>query len=331
MLFTLISAFGPVRNDGQCGALVGSAACSAGNCCSTFGWCGSTEAHCKSSCSYQCDGLTPPNATQTSAEVGVRGDGQCGYYFNGATCPPGNCCSIYGFCGNTDLHCQWSSCASQCRDPTSSECPLVIELAKGLHMDILHPEKFAKVRANCCTASDVGLGTVCTNGKVTAIDWRSLQLDGSIKGQFLPPTLTFLSLYQNEITGTIPANLPATLWYLQVNSNKLTGSIPSTLPLGLTDFYMNENLLTGTLPEFPASMQHLSISFSSDSATTKNQITGVLKLHKPAYIYVVGQLITDIIVDDNSTLVDCDISKNPLLSNSSHLENLSMCRQTGLY
>ena len=111
MLFAfVISAFGSALDDSQCGALVGDRACPIGSCCSTFGWCGTSYAHCQHFCAYQCN-----TTTETDVEYsGIRSDGQCGYNFNGAVCSSGNCCSIYGICGNTDEHCQPTTCAFQC-------------------------------------------------------------------------------------------------------------------------------------------------------------------------------------------------------------------------
>jgi len=50
----------------------------------------------------------------SSAECGVQG--------GGAMCPPGLCCSTYGYCGNTSPYCV-EGCQSQCTgDWTTFEC-----------------------------------------------------------------------------------------------------------------------------------------------------------------------------------------------------------------
>ncbi|KAK9419930.1 hypothetical protein SUNI508_06936 [Seiridium unicorne] len=90
----------PVSTDGQCGSSNGGTVCEGsgfGDCCSSGGWCGSTEAHCGSGCqSGSC--LTGIDTT----------DGTCGAGYNNAICglwPQGGCCSSSGYCGDTDAHC----------------------------------------------------------------------------------------------------------------------------------------------------------------------------------------------------------------------------------
>ncbi|KAL6702409.1 hypothetical protein ACN47E_002051 [Coniothyrium glycines] len=96
---------GNVSKDGKCG-VQGGAICTNsgfGNCCSQYGWCGSTADHCAGS-------TTPTNPTtpsNTPATGNVSKDGKCGVQ-GGATCANsgfGNCCSQYGWCGSTSAHC----------------------------------------------------------------------------------------------------------------------------------------------------------------------------------------------------------------------------------
>ena len=111
------------RDDGRCGAEFPlpnglPAQCDPFNadeykCCSPYGWCGKTPAHC---------------ACDTCVDYGVkiappqlwRDDGRCGAEFplpNGlpAQCDPFNadeskCCSPYGWCGKTPAHCACDTC-----------------------------------------------------------------------------------------------------------------------------------------------------------------------------------------------------------------------------
>lgn len=68
-----------------------------GDCCSRYGFCGSTAEYCAGS----------GNGTETQ-------DGTCGPDHGGTTCTPqfGNCCSIYGFCGNGTDYCGVGNCSS---------------------------------------------------------------------------------------------------------------------------------------------------------------------------------------------------------------------------
>jgi len=82
----------------ECGPQGGGASCSDGNCCSQYGWCGTSSAYCGSGCqpSY--------------------GSCQCGSQAGGVTCSElgyGGCCSQYGWCGTGSAYCG-SGCQSGC-------------------------------------------------------------------------------------------------------------------------------------------------------------------------------------------------------------------------
>jgi len=81
--------------------------CANGACCSWWGWCGTGIEYCGITCINNCSSgsgaAVPAGATRSV-------DGSCDA---NTLCPPGNCCSKFGFCGNSDLHCV-SACASQC-------------------------------------------------------------------------------------------------------------------------------------------------------------------------------------------------------------------------
>jgi hypothetical protein len=84
-----------------------------GECCSQYGYCGKSEAHCGAGCQSNC-GNTATTTTSTPAPSGtppVSKDGRCGKDFGNAVCtgwPLGECCSEYGYCGGTsavsDIH-----------------------------------------------------------------------------------------------------------------------------------------------------------------------------------------------------------------------------------
>ncbi|KAF2130461.1 carbohydrate-binding module family 18 protein [Dothidotthia symphoricarpi CBS 119687] len=106
----------PVSPNGQCGDRSGQT-CSGstfGRCCSAYGWCGSSDAHCLTTEGCQpgfgdCTipspvSSTPPAPTPTS---NVSTDGTCGGT-QGFVCTGsiyGDCCSPYGWCGDAAAHC----------------------------------------------------------------------------------------------------------------------------------------------------------------------------------------------------------------------------------
>lgn len=55
----------------QCGQQAGGALCPGGLCCSKWGWCGNTDAHCGQDCQSQCGGSTPTPPSPTPGGQGV--------------------------------------------------------------------------------------------------------------------------------------------------------------------------------------------------------------------------------------------------------------------
>ncbi|KAH0373081.1 DUF1929-domain-containing protein, partial [Aureobasidium melanogenum] len=127
--------------DGKCGPNNGNLLCDPnstvykGTCCSSYGWCGNTPAHCGSGCSSGCSSSaaavsslpssTIVRAAPSASGTAPRDDGRCGPNFNNALCDPngayGGCCSSYGYCGNTDGHCLTANgCISGCKSAASS-------------------------------------------------------------------------------------------------------------------------------------------------------------------------------------------------------------------
>jgi hypothetical protein len=107
---------GSVSTDGSCAGTGGKTCAGSvfGNCCSQYGWCGSSGDHCGTGCNSSfgtCSGGSAPAKP-------VSTDGTCGSQ-GGKTCAGstfGNCCSLYGWCGSTADH-----CGSGC-DRTSGTC-----------------------------------------------------------------------------------------------------------------------------------------------------------------------------------------------------------------
>jgi len=94
---------------GECGNGLGS--CPKGECCSKYGWCGTTSKYCsiEKGCQEKygvCDKSSPTTTTKTkssSSTPSKKVTGECGSGLG--SCPKGECCSKYGWCGTTDAYC----------------------------------------------------------------------------------------------------------------------------------------------------------------------------------------------------------------------------------
>ncbi|TLS31129.1 hypothetical protein PpBr36_02195 [Pyricularia pennisetigena] len=77
-----------------------------GNCCSQYGYCGSTDAFCGTGCQSAWGSCSGGN-TVAQPVLKVTTDGTCGGA-SGLTCagsPFGTCCSEYGYCGSLSAYC----------------------------------------------------------------------------------------------------------------------------------------------------------------------------------------------------------------------------------
>jgi len=95
----------------RCGASYGGACANANLCCSKYGYCGSSEAHCGSGCQSEfgiCYNNTPTTTTtkktSTTRATSTVKD-RCGASYGGACANASLCCSKYGYCGNTEAYC----------------------------------------------------------------------------------------------------------------------------------------------------------------------------------------------------------------------------------
>lgn len=112
LLLLIISLLLSFSSGQQCGQQVGGALCPNGLCCSSVGYCGTTEAYCGTGCQSQCNpGPYPPPPTP-----------QCGSQAGGALCPNGLCCSEAGWCGTTEAYCG-HGCQSQCTPTPTPPAP----------------------------------------------------------------------------------------------------------------------------------------------------------------------------------------------------------------
>ena len=95
--------------------------------------------------------------------------------------------------------------------------------------------------------------TTDSDGRVTRLYLYDNELTGTIPASLGDlSNLTALSLYRNELTGSIPGELGGmtSLQYLYLSDNELTGTIPAALAgmTSLQHLYLSDNELTGTIP-----------------------------------------------------------------------------------
>ena len=103
-----------LSSDGSCGGSFGCQGSVYGNCCSEWGWCGSTSAYCGAGCQSEFGTCGTSNSSSSgssssssSSSLQVSTDKTCGPTTSN-TCQGstyGNCCSQYGYCGNTSDYC----------------------------------------------------------------------------------------------------------------------------------------------------------------------------------------------------------------------------------
>jgi hypothetical protein len=100
-----------VSTNGRCGSEYGR--CPSGECCSKYGYCGTSDNYCLASKSCQskygqCKTDSYSDLTPDTSEK-ISTNGKCGG--NNGKCPSGQCCSKYGYCGTGSKYCS-SGCQS---------------------------------------------------------------------------------------------------------------------------------------------------------------------------------------------------------------------------
>ncbi|ORX86804.1 hypothetical protein BCR32DRAFT_324760 [Anaeromyces robustus] len=96
-----------ISDNGHCGSKYGR--CPPGQCCSKYGYCGTSENYCGKNCQseYGDCSNTPTTTTKTtktsSTRIPTSSNDRCGKEYG--ACPPGQCCSKYGYCGNDSSYC----------------------------------------------------------------------------------------------------------------------------------------------------------------------------------------------------------------------------------
>jgi len=130
-----------ISKNGRCGKGIGS--CKKGECCSKYGWCGKTGRHCNLEEGCQSEfGECYPKMEDDNESIDEDEDedeiieknkgvfyikGRCGKDIG--SCKKGECCSKYGWCGNTGKHCKIEEgCQSEfgeCISRTSTPAPYI--------------------------------------------------------------------------------------------------------------------------------------------------------------------------------------------------------------
>jgi hypothetical protein len=94
----------------RCGKGYGS--CGRGQCCSKFGWCGTSEEFCSASTCQKEYGVCWNKNTNSSSQTKYKSvPGRCGSLYG--KCPDGLCCSKYGWCGTSESYCAANKCQSE--------------------------------------------------------------------------------------------------------------------------------------------------------------------------------------------------------------------------
>jgi len=104
----------PTSTNSKCGPKDGK--CPDGQCCSKYGWCGTSESYCVKDCQPEfgvCKNsstvtnttkkTTTKKTTTTNKSLPTSTNGKCGS--KDGRCPDGKCCSKYGWCGSSDIYC----------------------------------------------------------------------------------------------------------------------------------------------------------------------------------------------------------------------------------
>ncbi|KAG4091202.1 hypothetical protein H8356DRAFT_1408109 [Neocallimastix lanati (nom. inval.)] len=114
-----------ISTNGKCGKENGNTKCPNNECCSQYGYCGTTKAYCDTGCQSafgRCNASNATNATKPTTTVAavvpttssqkISTDGKCGKENGNTKCPNNECCSQYGYCGTTKAYCD-TGCQSE--------------------------------------------------------------------------------------------------------------------------------------------------------------------------------------------------------------------------
>jgi hypothetical protein len=153
---------------GQCGSAMTCASIGfPGQCCSQYGWCGTSAAHCGTCCQNgPCTSApTPPAPTPPTTTTGScpAVTGQCG---SARTCAsigfPGQCCSQYGWCGASAAHCGTCCQNGPCTSAPTPPAPTPPTTTTGTLGDWAQCSRNSQCRNGCCSGMYSGGVFKCT-------------------------------------------------------------------------------------------------------------------------------------------------------------------------
>lgn len=157
---------GQETTDGTCGAGAANSFCGSwpqGSCCSSSGFCGSTDAHCGNGCQSGCPSK----------------DGSCGAQNAWSTCPEGSCCSSGGLCGTGDDFCRTGCQSGSCEGGEGNIVDIdpQIFIKPGMTLQCFPPCTFVLPPQTLDTASIISIPPVTETIEET---WPLTTIDGSV-------------------------------------------------------------------------------------------------------------------------------------------------------
>jgi hypothetical protein len=238
-----------LSSDGSCGGSFGCQGSVHGNCCSQWGWCGSTSAYCGTGCQSAFGTCGTANTSSTgSTALQVSTDKTCGPTTSN-TCQGstfGNCCSQYGYCGGTSDYCgtgcqsgfgtcgQVSSGNSSSPSGMSSSSPSTMSSSSAASQAVSYPvdtmtETITYITTMTQTAS---VYTAVSNSSISSPSFVSVTQATSQGSTFITmvkPTTTSTSTStsstsMHDLVTIIPTHLRRRQSGLTISPNGLCGS-----------------------------------------------------------------------------------------------------------
>eukprot|EP00834_Sanchytrium_tribonematis_P007127 NODE_602_length_5512_cov_0.250693.p1 type:complete len:587 gc:universal NODE_602_length_5512_cov_0.250693:1901-141(-) len=137
-----------------------------------------------------------------------------------------------------------------------------------------------------------------------------------------PRNIVSFGLARNLINGNVTINIPLSISWLDLSGNSITGNIPNISPFE----YLNitHNLFTGSIPISLQATNSLDLSYNQLSGCinfqfnglsfifNNNYLSGNLSFKRPSQLFIQNNLISDVSIEDDTYLISCDLSNNPM-------------------